>query len=144
MLCKISKRVSVKFLLGVVSYISRTMFVNCMNFSFVGQTVYKAVINDTTLASTPLFTVNVMDAILYGVTGEMSTGFTISTSGVVSTNQQLDVGRYEFIITVILQSDYISFLVGLVDVLSTSKPMRDILMHACIIVIGTHACHTGS
>ena len=100
------------------------MFVNCMNFSFVGQTVYKAVINDTTLASTPLFTVNVMDAMSYGVAGEMSTGFSISTSGVVSTNRQLDVGRYEFIITVLLQSD-ISFLVGLVDVLSTSKPIRD-------------------
>ena len=119
------------------------MFVNCINFSFVGQTVYKAVINDTTLASTPLFTVNVMDAISYDVAGEMGTGFSVSTSGVVSTNRQLDVGRYEFIITVLLESD-ISFLVGLVDVLSTSKPMKDILMHACIIIIGTHACHTGS
>ena len=114
-----------------------------MNFSFVGQTVYKAVINDTTLASTPLFTVNVMDAISYDVAGEMGTGFSVSTSGVVSTNQQLDVGRYEFIITVLLEFD-ISFLVGLVDVLSTSKSMRHILMHVCIIIIGTHAYHTGS
>lgn len=101
-------------------------------FNIVGssQTAYKAVINDTTLPSTPLFTVNVMSAISYSIAGEMRDGFTVDTqSGVVSTTQRLDVGRYEFIITVIVvlesTSDF-TFVVGLVDVLSTSRP------HICI------------
>ena len=89
------------------------------------QTAYKAVINDTTLPSTPLFTVNVMGATSYSIAGEMSDGFTVDMqSGMASTTRQLDIGRYEFIITVIvfLESTHdISFIVGLVDVLSTSK-----------------------
>ena len=95
-------------------------------FNTVGssQTTYKAVINDTTLPSTPLFTVNVMGAISYSTAGEMRDGFAVDTSGVVSTTRQLDIGRYEFIITVLVllesTSDF-TFVVGLVDVLSTSR-----------------------
>ena len=92
----------------------------------LGQKVYKAVINDTTLPSTQLFTVNVMGATSYGIGGEMMNGFAIDEqTGVVSTTQQLDVGRYEFIITAqsgSLPADItLSLFVGLVDVLSTSR-----------------------
>ena len=92
----------------------------------LGQKVYKAVINDTTLPSTQLFTVNVMVATSYGIGGEMMDGFAIDEqTGVVSTTQQLDVGRYEFIITAqsgSLPADItLSLFVGLVDVLSTSR-----------------------
>ena len=90
------------------------------------QTAYKAVINDTTSASTLLFTVNPIDAVLYQVIGEMSDGFAINSSGAVSTTQQLDVGRYEFIITVLLTHSDLSVLIGLVDVLSTSRSMYKI------------------
>lgn len=85
------------------------------------QTTYKAVINDTTLASTLLFTVNLTDAMTYNVIGEMSAGFAINGSGAISTTQQLNVGRYEFVIIVLLPSSKLSFLIGLVDVLSTSR-----------------------
>lgn len=65
---------------------------------------------------------DVTDAFSYNIIGEMSTEFSINiTSGVVSTAQQLDIGRYEFVITVILQSFDLSLLVGLVDVLSSSR-----------------------
>ena len=65
-----------------------------------------------------------MGAISYSTAGEMSDGFTVDSSGVVSIRQPLDIGRYEFIITVIVileSTSDITFFVGLVDVLSTSR-----------------------
>ena len=62
-----------------------------------------------------------MGAISYGIAGEMRDGFTVNQSGVVSTTRQLDIGRYEFIITIIVSTSDITFVVGLVDVLSTSR-----------------------
>ena len=82
--------------------------------------MYRAVINDTTPAATVLFTVNVMGTSHYSLSGEMSSGFTINNVGTVSTTQQLDIGRYEFVILAPLGLN-ISILIGLVDVLSSSE-----------------------
>ena len=99
---------------------SRCQILVCLPLIGNSQTAYKAVINDTTPASTVLFTVNVMGALGYSLAGEMRNGFTINSSGTVSTTQQLDIGRYEFVILAPLGSD-ISVLVGLVDVLSSGE-----------------------
>jgi len=117
-------------------------FFNFIDFGL--QKVYKAVINDTTLPSTQLFTVDVMDAMSYGIGGEMSDGFAIDPhTGVVSTTQQIDVGRYEFVITVTVQSGSnlpdIALFVGLVDVLSTGRSI--IYTYSYIrIAINNHLC----
>lgn len=129
-------RLQAAFLVGAVA---ATIVFNTVLAQSSDQLVYKAIINDTTSALTPLFTVDVTDALSYGITGEMSTGFSINiTSGVVSTAQQLDIGRYEFVITVILQSFDLSLLVGLVDVLSSSDPCDNQLLygrcsHTCVV-----------
>ncbi|XP_065909585.1 very low-density lipoprotein receptor-like [Dysidea avara] len=106
----------------------------------ISQTVYKAVINDATSASTPLFTIDVVGSpsdYMFFVAGEMAANFTVPDgNGVVSINQPISIGRYEFTLSA-LTADNLYTAIALVDVLSSSNPCDNQLLygrcsHICV------------
>jgi len=94
-----------------------------VSITSLDQTVYKAIINDTTSASTPLFSIDVVGSpsnYAFWTAGEMATGFIVDNNGVVSINQPMSIGRYEFILSALSDNNLYS-AVALVDVISSSE-----------------------
>ena len=95
-----------------------------LSITSLGQTVYKVVINDTTPASTPLFIIDVVGSpsdYTFLATGEMATGFIVDGNGVVSINQPMSIGRYEFILSALYMFNDLYTAIALVDVISLSE-----------------------
>ena len=88
---------------------------------YTGRTVYRAVINDTTSASTTLFILDVEGTPSSYYLSTREDGFTIDTNGAVSLVQPLSVGRYELIISAVRLSNFTLYTAtAVVDVLSSS------------------------
>ena len=86
---------------------------------------------------------------MFFVAGEMAANFTVPDgNGVVSINQPISIGRYEFTLSA-LTADNLYTAIALVDVLSSSKLLRNIavfhlhnscslLLHQAILVITSY------
>ena len=88
---------------------------------------------------------------MFFVAGEMAANFTVYGNGVVSINQPISIGRFEFTLSALTaDNNNLYTAIALVDVLSSSKLLRNIavfhlhnscsvLLHQAILVI-TSCC----